>query len=124
MRVSDWNWTTVWHVGLVFVLLFTVPSLFASAGTPGEVSAAGILLLFMPLLIGAAVALVPRWKQEDTNAGALAAGGMITLSALAHAQEQGMLANVFVLFALASVWFIGTAVAGTWLILRFIRRPS
>ncbi len=124
MRVSDWNWTTVWHVGLVFILLFTIPSLFAAAGTPGEVSVAGILLLFMPLLIGAAVALIPRWKQGDTNAGALGAGGMITLEALSHAQAQGMLANVFTGYALASAWFIGTAMAGTWLLLRFIRRPS
>ncbi|KKW47150.1 MAG: hypothetical protein A2128_01105 [Candidatus Liptonbacteria bacterium GWC1_60_9] len=120
MKVSDWNWTTVWHVGLIFVLLFTIPSLLAAAGTPGEVSVAGILLLFMPLLIGAAVTFVPRWKQGDTNAGALGAGGMMTLEALSHAQAQGMLVS----FALASAWFIGTAMAGTWLVLRFIRRPS
>lgn len=121
------NWTLLWRVGLTCVLLIVIPTLIATATVPGDADVAGVLLLFAPALIGAALALIPRWRWQDTLSGALAAGGLMTIEAFLRAEAAGTLANVFLPLFFASLYFIVTAALGSWLMLRAIariRRPS
>lgn len=130
--MSDWNWTTVWHVGLAFVLFLVVPALTVGVGMNPDSAAPlalGILLFFVPAIIGAELTLIPRWRWQDTCAGAVAASLLQTLVMIWQVYSEGPLGvagalSMWWVLLTMWAWFVGTAVAGTWLILRFIRRPS
>lgn len=123
------RWTTLWHVGLTFLALAIIPSLLAGAiKEPGMLSPAGILLLFSPGLIGAVLALIPRWREGDAVAGALAAAGIMVITSLPLVPEGAWRLATLAAITLAGLWFAGIAVAGTCIALlvkaRIFRRPS